>query len=88
MQNILRSRARNYSSIQERTNSITIGGLAQDDSHDLGHNVQTLDYKAVCSVVLIAEVNERGKESPIAIAFINQNSSGAILTLYQLGEVE
>ena len=60
----------------------------QSSTHEILNPVKNLDYKAVCSVILITEVNTTGDETPVAIAFINKKSSGVIVKLHQLGEVE
>jgi hypothetical protein len=64
------------------------GTAATHSTDDLQDPVKELDYKAVCSVILITEVNEIEGETPVAIAFINQKSTGVVVRLHQLSELE
>lgn len=70
-------------------------GIRQREVFSLRHtggemtqSYKDLDYKKVTNAVLITEIDDRGEEKPIAVAYVKDNHDVVLVYLSQLGEVE
>jgi hypothetical protein len=47
-----------------------------------------LDYVQVCNAILITEYNDKGEETPVALAFVQKSRGVTVFYLYELADSE